>query len=101
MRILKGQQQLKSDFCFGAEKGNCSFRAMDRIIGTLLICGVALMAFSTFSSIYVAYKVYPEIGMVVKSQCKNPTPSWNGKVMGVQVCLHFPLISSWPSIIIP
>jgi hypothetical protein len=45
------------------------------------------MAFSTFSSLYVAYKVYPEIGMVVKSQCKNPTPSWNGKVMGLQVCL--------------
>ena len=59
---------------------------MDRIFGTLIICGIALISFSTFSSVYVAYKIYPEIGMVVKSQCKNPTPSWNGKVMGIQVC---------------
>jgi hypothetical protein len=36
----------------------------------------------------MAYKIYPEIGMVVNSQCKNPTPSWNGKVLGLQViCL--------------
>lgn len=34
---------------------------------------------------YVYYNVYPEVGMVLNSQCSNPAPSWNGKFMGFQV----------------
>lgn len=59
----------------------------DRLLGFIILGAISLLIFSTLSSIYVAYRVYPEIGMVVKSQCKNPTPSWNGKVMGLQVTM--------------
>lgn len=57
----------------------------DRLLGLIILGALSLLLFSSLSSLYVAYKVYPEIGMVVKSQCRNPTPSWNGKVMGLQV----------------
>jgi hypothetical protein len=57
----------------------------------VLVCMLGLMAFVSFSSMYMTLKMYPEIGMVVKSQCKNPTPSWNGKVLGLQVCPSLPL----------
>mmetsp|Transcript_3480 Transcript_3480/g.5430 ORF Transcript_3480/g.5430 Transcript_3480/m.5430 type:complete len:471 (+) Transcript_3480:84-1496(+) len=49
------------------------------------ICFFSLVGVSLLSSLYIAYRVYPEIGMVVNSQCKNPTPGWNGKLRGVQI----------------
>jgi hypothetical protein len=40
-----------------------------------------------FMGAYYTFSIYPEIGMVVNSQCSNPTPTWNGQVLGVQVCI--------------
>lgn len=48
----------------------------------LMICIV--FAFLS-SSVYLAYQIFPEVGMVVNSQCNNPTPNWSGKIMGVRV----------------
>ena len=49
-----------------------------------LMAGICLVL-AFFSTSYLALKVFPEVGMVLKSQCSNPTPSWNGKILEFQV----------------
>ena len=49
-----------------------------------LLCFL-LLAASLYSSSYVAYLLFPEIGMVLHSQCANPTNGWNGKIYGFQI----------------
>lgn len=43
------------------------------------------LSLSVLSSLLFFYKVFPEAGMVLHSQCSNPTPSWNGKIFDLQL----------------
>jgi hypothetical protein len=64
----------------------CMHRHSTWWIGFVLPAGVTLFCcLSVISSIFLAYRVFPEVGMVVNSQCSNPTPSWNGKIFDLQV----------------
>lgn len=58
-----------------------------RIIELVIIAGaLALLCFFA-STLYLTYRVYPEIGMVVNSQCSNPLSGWTGSVAGFHVSL--------------
>lgn len=70
----------------------CMQRRLGWLVGVVLpACLAFFCCLSVFSTILLAYRVFPEVGMVVNSQCSNPTPSWNGKIFDLQV-------SSCPSI---
>ena len=65
----------------------CVHRRAGWLLGVLLPTGVVLFCcLSVLSSLFLAYRVFPEVGMVMNSQCSNPTPSWNGKIFDLQVC---------------
>lgn len=69
-------------------------RGLDMSI-VCLMCNLVFSSLFTFFwlmfissvavTVYYIYAVYPEIGMVVNSQCKNPTPNWNGQIMNIPV----------------
>lgn len=50
----------------------------------LLASGLAI-ALLTLSALYSSLWLWPEIGMISNSQCKNPLQSWNGKLLNYQV----------------
>lgn len=50
----------------------------------LVASGLAI-ALLSLSAIYSSLWLWPEIGMISNSQCKNPLQSWNGKLLNYQV----------------
>ena len=51
----------------------------------LLVLGVAGFMWVVSMMLYAALKIFPEVGMVVQSQCKNRFRDWDGKFWKVQV----------------
>ena len=55
----------------------------------LALLFLAAVSLGFFSTAYLSHLVFPEIGMVVSSQCKNPLRDWDGKVLRVPVARNF------------
>ena len=47
-------------------------------------CAVIVLVIM-LQSLYFTHKLFPEIGMVLQSQCRTPAPGWNGKLLGYEV----------------
>jgi hypothetical protein len=56
-----------------------------RFIELMIIVGFVAINVFLASTLYMTYRIYPEIGMVVNSQCTNPLSGWTGTVAGFHV----------------
>lgn len=56
---------------------------------TLNKCGSILLLLILvcfiFETVEVTKRLFPEVGMVLNSQCNTPAPGWNGKLLGYRV----------------
>ena len=63
--------------------GGCSWLQL------LVLLFAAAVFVGLMSSAYLSRLVFPEIGMVVSSQCRNPLRDWDGKILRVPVARNF------------
>ncbi len=63
--------------------GGCSWLQL------LVLLFAAAVSIGFLSTAYLSHLVFPEIGMVVSSQCSNPLRDWDGKILRVPVARNF------------
>lgn len=51
----------------------------------LVVGLIFTFVFLLFTTVYYALRIFPEVGMVLHSQCKNPIRNWDGKFLMFRV----------------